>query len=320
METIFNRCIGFITLCLLVVFFGAAVSSLAQDNGSVSTSVAAARKAGVPEGTVSRILARGYEHDLKADEMVDFLDVTRAAQEEGFPLDPLIGKIEEGLAKRIEARNISRVLHQELARFQFTRQLAVQTMNNWRERDMELRPDDLARMAGTLAMGLSKSHMETFFSGVPQAPMNCIANALEFMAGLMQAGLPRDGARDIVYAGIESDFFSGPDWRLSTMVRAAVQKDIPNERITTAALDVVRGKMGVPEALQSLHLDPTDLQRGPHIGGPHGTTSGQYDGQGQAGGHGNDQGSGGPGEGGGSDGGGMGGPGGSGGSSGGPGK
>jgi hypothetical protein len=292
METIFNRRIGFFVLCL-ILFFWAAAPSFAKDDGSVSDAVAAARKAGVPEETVSRVLARGYEYGLKADEIVGFLDVTKTAQEKGCPLDPLVAKLEEGLAKRIEARNISRVLYQEIERFQFTRQLAVRTMNIWKEQNMELRPDDLARMAGTLAMGLTKTDMEAFFSGVPQAPMNRIANALEFMAGLVQAGLPKDGAREVVYAGIQSDFFSRPDWGLSTMARVAVQKDIPNERITTTVLNVVKGKMAIAEALQSLDLDPTDLQRGPNIGGPNGTTSSPNEGQGQPGGHGNDQGSGG---------------------------
>lgn len=334
METIFNRRSEFSVLCFFVCFW-IAVYAFAQDKESVSAAVAAARKAGVPEETVSRILARGYEHDLEADEIVGFLDVTRTAQEKGFPLAPLMGKIEEGLAKQIEARNITRVLDQELARLQFTRQLVVKTKNSWKEKNMELRHDDLVRMAGTLAMGLSKSDMETFFSGVPQTSMNRIANALEFMAGLIQGGLSRDRAREVVYAGVESDFFSGPDWRLSTMVRVAVQKDIPNQWITAAALDVVRGKMGVPGALQRLDLDPTDLQRGPHLGGSDRATFGKYGHQGQYGNQGDDPGSGGPGQGsggagnggssggngaGGSGGGGGSHGGGSGGSSGGPGK
>lgn len=330
METMFKRSLVILISCLIVWGFMSSSAS-AKDNESVSAAVESARKAGVPDETVSGVLALGYEHGLKAGEMMAFLDITRSAHENGFPLGPFLGKIEEGLAKGVEAHNIARVLNQELERFQFTYQLATQTMNNWKEQNMGLRHDDLARMAGTLSMGLTKADMETFFSGVPHAPMNQIANALEFMAGLVQAGMHQDEARDVVYAGMDSGFFSRPDWRLSTLVREAVQKDIPSDRIMTGALDVVKGNMDVVGAMQGLGLDPGVLQRWPYYDGFHGGPSGPSGGRGDdhgpsapdegsgSMGHGGSGGLGGPGSDEGSNGGGHGGMGGSGGSSGGPG-
>jgi hypothetical protein len=294
METIFNRYIGILILFFLLCFW-IVEPSYARNNESVLIAVAGARKAGVPEETVSGILARGYEYHLRAEEIIGFLAVIRTAHENGSPLGPLMGKIEEGLAKHIEVRTISKVLHQELERFQFTRQTAIQTLNRWKGQEGDVRPDDVARMAGTLAMGLSRSDMQTFFTGVPQAPMYQIANALEFMAGLVQAGMDRDEARHVVYTGIGSNFFSDTDWRLSTMVRAAMQKNISKEKVATAAMDVVKGKMEVSEAIKRLNLDPTDLQRGPYVGGPPEAPSGQPGGHGQAGGPGGDSGSSGPG-------------------------
>ncbi|MBN1847795.1 MAG: hypothetical protein JW932_04350 [Deltaproteobacteria bacterium] len=288
MEIIFKRSLGTLILFLLIWCFMVSSTS-AKEDGSVSAAVADARKAGVPEETVSGILALGYEHGLQADEIVEFLDVTRSAHENGFSLRSFMGKIEEGLAKGVEARNISQVLHQELDRFQFTYQLASQTMSGWKAQHMGLRPEDLARMAGTLAMGLTKTDMEVFFSGVPKAPMNQVANALEFMAGLIQSGLHQDEARDIVYAGMDSGFFARPDWRLSAMVRAAIQKDIPNDQVIPSALNVVKGKIDVVEAFQSLDLDPGAVQWGPSWSVSNGSDSGPSNGQGLAGGQGNNQ-------------------------------
>ena len=202
-----------------------------------------------------------------------------------------MSKIEEGLSKGVESSNISRVLHQELERFQFTYQLATKTMNSWKERNMGLQSEDLARMSGTLAMGLSQKEMEIFFSETPHAPMNQIASAMEFMAGLIQSGLQQDEARGVVYTGIDSGFFLKPDWRLSIMVRVAVQKNISNDQIRKSLLGVVRGKMGVAEALQGLGLDPGVLQQGPFYGSSQGSASGPSNGNGH------NQDSGGPGEG-----------------------
>ena len=311
MEPIFKRSLLILVFCLMLWSCLMSPTS-AKDNESVSAAVAAARKAGVPEVTVSRLLALGYEHGLKSGELENFLDITKAVHENGFPLGPFMSKIEEGLSKGVESGNISRVLHQELERFQFTSQLATQTMNSWKERNKGLRSEDLTRMSGTLAMGLSKKDMETFFSGVPRAPMNQIASALELMAGLTQSGLHQDEARGVIYAGLDSGFFLKPDWRLSIMVRVAAQKNISSDQITKSALGVVKGKMDVVEALQGLGLNPGALQQGPYYGSPQGSSSGPSNGHGPSGGPGEGSGGGGPeGSGGGNGGGGPGGGGGS---------
>ena len=237
----------------------------AQDKTDVTVAVKQARDAGVPENVLSQMLAFGYKYDLKATEMANFINITRKAKEENLPIEPLVSKIEEGLAKRVQARIIERVLRQQLSHYRFSRTLAYKAMNRWGVPTQNLKPGELARLSKTLSMGISRQEMEGFFAHAPEAPIAEIVDALELMAALKQSRLQTKMSEEIVISGLKKGFFSKPAWDLPLMVDAAKVKKISEQKIRAAAIEVVSGKKSVFEAHTELGLDPKDLARGPQF-------------------------------------------------------
>ena len=252
-------------LCCLVIAFCFFSTALAKNETDVTVAVKRARDAGVPENMISQMLAFGYKYDLKATEMANFLNIAREAGEENLPIVPLVSKIEEGLAKRIQARIIERVLRQQLSQYRFARRVAYKTMNRWGVPTQRLESGELVRMSKTLSMGISRQEMEGFFARAPQAPMAEIIDALELMAALKQAHLQMKISEEIVFNGLKKGFFSETAWNLPLMVNSAKSKKVPDKRIKAAAIEVVSGKKSVLRAHTELGLDPKDLARGPQF-------------------------------------------------------
>ena len=313
MRLRFKRGVLFLLLCLLVPFFIFSPAT-AEDATDVTAVVKRARDSGVPENVLSEMLAFGYKYNLKAVVMANFIDITREANEENLPIDPLVSKMEEGLGKRIHAGIIERVLRQQLSQYRFARRVSHKTMNRWRIPPQSLESGELVRLSKTLSMGISRQEMEGFFARAPQAPIAEIVNALELMAALKQSHLQTEMTEEIVFTGLKKGFFSKTAWNLPLMVSAAKSKKIADEKIKAATIEVVSGKKSVLKAHTELGLDPHDLVLGPQFSGPPSESTGKGDGTGHGEGD-----SGGMGSGGGNAGGMGGGAGGSGGSGGGAG-
>lgn len=289
----FRRGVLFLLLCLLVPFFIFSPAS-AGDATDVTAAVKRARDSGVPENMLSQMLAFGYKYNLKAVEMANFVNITREAKEENLPIGPLVSKMEEGLGKRIHAGIIERVLRQQLSQYRFTRKVAYKTMDRWSIPAQSLESGELVRLSKTLSMGISRQEMEGFFARVPQAPIAEITNALELMAALKQSHLQTEMSEEIVFTGLKKDFFSKTAWNLPLMVSAAKSKKVSDEKIKTAAIEVVSGKKTVFKAHTELGLDPQELARGPQFSGSpsEGTGKGQGTGHGTGDSHGMGSGSG----------------------------
>jgi uncharacterized membrane protein YgcG len=264
MRPKFRKGVLLLPLFFLGYFFGFSMVS-AQDKTDVTVAVKQARDSGVPENVLSQMLAFGYKYDLKATEMANFVNITRKAKEENFPIEPLVSKLEEGLAKRVQAQIIERVLRQQLSHYRFARRVAYKAMNRWGVPTQSLKPGELARLSKTLSMGISKQEMEGFFAHAPKAPITEITDALELMAALKQSRLQTKMSEEIVISGLKKGFFSKTAWNLPLMVDAAKSKKISNQKIRAAAIEVVSGKKSVFEAHTELGLDPKDLARGPQF-------------------------------------------------------
>jgi uncharacterized membrane protein YgcG len=312
MRPKFKQSCLFSLLCCLVVTFCFFSPVLAKDETDVTVAVKRARDAGIPENMISQMLALGYNYNLKATEMANFLNIAREASEENLPIAPLVSKIEEGLAKRIRAGIIERVLGQQLSQYRFARRTAYKTMNRWGLPEQSLESGELVRLSKTLSMGISRQEMEGFFSRAPQAPITEIINALEILAALKQAHLQMKISEEIAFNGLKKGFFSKTAWNLPLMVNAAKSKKVADKKIKAAAIEVVSGKKSVLRAHTELGLDPKDLARGPQFSHPSvskgkGTESGASDSGGMGGDAGDSGGMGGGGGGSGGSGGGCGG-------------
>jgi uncharacterized membrane protein YgcG len=193
----------------------------------------------------------------------------RQAREENLPTGLLVSKIEEGLAKRVEPRIIKRVLRQESSRYRFARRILYESLNRWDMPTEGLTPGELERLSKTISMGISEQEMEGFFARAPRAPIVELVNAVEFMAALKQSGLPSDIPEKIVFTGLRNRFFSKSAWNLAVMVNAAKRKQIPDEKISATALEMVMGRKNVQEAHIDLGLDPQEMVQGPQFSVSH---------------------------------------------------
>jgi len=251
----------------------APAASRADD--AVAVAVQRGKQAGVPEQALNHILTLGYEYDLQPDEVARFLDLSREARRSDLPLDPLIGKMDEGLAKRVRVRTVARAVEKEMNRYRFVRQLARKAMDRNSIQSRHLRGRDLARMAKAASMGLQDSELEAFFSEAPPASMAQYAHALELTAAMKQSGLDFAKGKEIAFAGLERGYFSESAWALAVTVHAAKKSGLSDAVIAKEASEVVQGGKSIQAAQESLNLDTRGLTGGSRDGMVYGGQGGE---------------------------------------------
>jgi hypothetical protein len=114
-------------------------------------------------------------------------------------------------------------------------------------------------------MGLDQNEMQALLQDAPRVSMGEIVDAVEFTAALKQAGGEFPEAKEIALVGLQSHFFTRTAWNLPLMVSVAKTNQVPEDKIRSAALEVVKGNKTVLEAHTSLGLDPKSLAKGPQI-------------------------------------------------------
>ena len=258
----------FLAFLLLLLFSLALPASDARGQEDVTTAVNQAKASGVQEEALNRVLVLGYKHALKTDQLVDLVLLAKEAKDQDFPVDQAVGKMEEGLAKKVRVKTIQQAVQQEMARYSTARTIMQQSMSKRGMRASDLQQNQIARSADTLAMGLSAQEMKGFFDSAPKASMNDLVSSLEFMAALQQAKVSHETAEEITFAGLEKGFFSKGAWGLAQVISVAKGKGLPENAIKARALEVVRGEKSVLEAEKSLGLEGRDLARGPIVIGP----------------------------------------------------
>ena len=278
--------------------------------------VQTAKMNGVSEELISRILVVGVHYNLESRDLVGFLVVATEAGKRKLPVESLVDKMEEGLAKRVETQRIQQVLRHDLVQYGFVQDLLQKKLFEKGYQPEDMKSVAVVRLARTLSMGIAQNEMQALLQDAPRVSMVEIVDAVEFTAALKQAGEEFSAAKEITLVGLQNGFFTRTAWNLPLMVSAAKTNHLPEDKIKTAALEVVKGNKTVLEAHTGLGLDPKSLARGPILSGPPSgggkganMGKGQTDASGQGG-----QGAGGLGTGGGAGAGGGGGPGGGGGS------
>jgi len=232
------------------------------------SAVQTAKMNGVSEEVISRILVVGVHYNLESRDLAGFLMVATEAEKRNLPIEPLIDKMEEGLAKRVEAHRIQQVLRQDLVQYGFVRDLLQKTLLEKGYQSEKVKSVAVVRLVRTLSMGIAQNEMQALLQDVPKVSMVEIVEAVEFTAALKQAGEEFPEAKEITWVGLQHGFFTRTAWNLPLMVSAAKTSHLPEDQIKTAALEVVKGNKTVLEAHTDLGLDPKSLTRGPQISGP----------------------------------------------------
>lgn len=259
---------------LRLLIFGIFLLSLGLSAGDArceedfKTAVQTAKMTGVSEETISRILVVGVHYNLESKDLVAFLVVVTEAGKRKLPVEPLVDKMEEGLAKRVETHRIQQVLRHDLVQYAFIQDLLQKTVFQKGYEPENMKSGVVVRLARTISMGISQNEMQALLQEAPGVSIGEILDAVEFTAALKQAGEEFPEAKEITLVGLQSGFFTRTAWNLPLMVSAAKTNHLPEDKIKIAALEVVKGKKTVLEAHSGLGLDPKSLTRGPQISGP----------------------------------------------------
>lgn len=231
----------------------------------LSETVHAAQAAGLSDAVVQRIFSLGYQYDLTAEEMADFIAILTAAGSDGLPIDALVDKISEGLAKRVEPKAVARVVSQRAERFRFVRTLALATLKRWGQPETSLAEADLVALVSPLSAGLGEDQMRRVMELAPRTALPELAESLEFLAVILDAGLPEAQGRELVLKGLSNGFFSGAVWDLARAVVEAKRRGAADADIVRQALSVVNGTATAEAAFASLGVAPETYDAGPKV-------------------------------------------------------
>ena len=130
-----------------------------DERDSVLQNAIAAVKAGVPEDIIAPVIERTLGNGVSGDGLGEMLQALAAAREKDLPLEPLAGKILEGLVKNVGEKSIIRAMERVEERMEFSAGLAKGLGMS-----KEKREDLIIETAGAIAAGMDRDSLRDIFS------------------------------------------------------------------------------------------------------------------------------------------------------------
>jgi hypothetical protein len=254
MKTVFKFSLSI--LLLLQLCHPGAIA--ANDAGLVENELRQDRAAGLDNESLDRVLAAAQRSQLRGEDTVRWLAQVRKAAQDGLPTAPLIDKIEEGVAKRIDSRRIEGALGRVIDNLRFTSSLIAGDARQSPDRTSADRRRMAVRLSGLLSAGVTQDEMRQLYETWKQVPLRQKFQALTFYAVTKQAGLNPAEAKRIAAAGIRQNHFHGFPLDLAMMVKAAKSNHIESSEIVAHALRVIRGEETVAQAQRQLGIHRMD--------------------------------------------------------------
>jgi len=227
----------------------------------VTSSVRAARGAGVPENVLNRLLILAADDRLQDDDVVRLIKLLETAQTEDLPIEPFMGKIEEGLAKQVPVNTIAAVLGQKIDDFRFVRIVIKKKAG-----EQGISHHDLSRMVSSLDAGITREELDRFILGAPGQDLSMLARASEILAMLKQVRFNQSLAQEILFTGLSNKSLTQSWDYLARVVVTAKRRRIPDVEIAIAAQEALEANRPFGDFMASLGFTPRDLQHGPAVG------------------------------------------------------
>lgn len=182
---------------------------------------------------LNRVLSLGFDYQLRVTDIEIFLGALRTARMDNLPLEPCMGKIEEGLAKRICTGAITQALERKIDDYRFVQTLIPGVVPEGAGKSFS--EADLTILGDSLSSGVSRQKLAGFIELAPPAPLPMLAIAVENLALLKQIGFDEGLAEQILFTGLRLKRFT-PSWRyLARVIVVARNKGITDRDITQAA-------------------------------------------------------------------------------------
>lgn len=275
------RQIALALMLLLVLGGNADAAKNHTTETELSSTVRAAETAGVPAATVNRLLTHGYEQNWDTADTGRLLRGLIAAQQSGFPLQPFVSKIEEGLAKRIPPSKIAQVLERKEDDYRFTQTLLADRAPRPAQHQTSVSTEERVRLTELLNAGLQREELKQLFADAPATPLPVLIRGAELLASLRQTRFDTRLTTQIVSLGLKQNYFTASQADLGRIIAAAKNRGMSDKDIAAAALSAIQDHASTDQLASRLGLSPADLgARGPQLGGsrsgvaPEGMSSG----------------------------------------------
>ena len=276
----------YILIALISLFLALALDasvSAAGKNGALNRAVKAAKKAGVTEAQLNRVVVLGHKKKLEPEETAVLLEALSRVREKGVPLSPFISKMEEGVTKRVPVAIIRRVLDKKLDDFVFVRDL-MQPILDKSDKGKGLPPGLLERLAASLAYGITREELTNLTRQASPPSLPALVRGIEIMASLRQKQFNPDLTRNIVLEGLTRDHFTSEWTTYPRVVQWARKQGLSEKEIADATVDNIKRGGSMRQLTESLGMDSPGSQDG--VSGPLGFASGPIGPAGVAPGHG----------------------------------
>jgi hypothetical protein len=247
-------------------FLVVALASLSYGQGqpgdpSVTAAIRTARKAGVSERDLNRLLILAADHRLEDDGVVRLVNFLQAVQTENLSTAPFMGKIEEGLTKQVPLSTIAAVLGQKLDDYRFVKRVLTRKTG-----DQKITSPDLSRMVSSLDSGITREEFAQFILEASGENLSMLARATEILALLKQLRFNETLAKEILFTGLHNNSLTQSWDYLARVVATAKKRQIPDDEIAEAARQALEANRPFGDFMTSLGFTPRDLRRGPAAG------------------------------------------------------
>jgi hypothetical protein len=256
-----NNFILFFAALLVVASASVSFAQGQPGDPSVTASVRAAHKAGLSETALNRLMILAVDHRLEDDGVVRLVNFLQTVQTENLPVDPFMGKIEEGLAKQIPLNTIAAVLAQRLDDYRFVRGVLTRKTG-----EQEITPHDLSRMVSSLDAGISREELARFIQEASGQDLSMLARATEILALLKQVRFNESLTREILFTGVRNNSLTQAWDHLARVVAKAKRRQIPDDEIARAARQALEANRPFGDFMAALGFTPRDLRHGPAVG------------------------------------------------------
>lgn len=221
------------------------------DQGRVAKTFAAAREAGLSEEQINQTLAYGYDIRISTDNAIELLEILTDTRSQGFSVDPLLSKIDEGLTKRVSFEVLKAVLRKKIRDYQFI--LSIYIKNN-KKTGMENIFPSIQRAADSVDLGLEYEELQMLFNGVSNTPADMYAVAAINMAFLKQLNFNSDLSFNIMRTGLKYKSLE-PDWKDFFKIAASgKRKGVSEEQISEAAIKILKENQSIKAFIQEIGL------------------------------------------------------------------
>jgi hypothetical protein len=177
-----------------------------------------------------KLIENASLQEMSGNDINKILDILRRAETEDFPIDPLLNKALEGIAKRVSPSAIAKVLESRLEHF-YTCQRILGKITEI-EKDPVLPENDLLIiMSESMARGVSREELEKLVKHAPKPLSVHLAHASQDVATLKDLGFSSEDAMEIVQTGLQNGIYIERNRGISITVRQGREKGMTNQEL-----------------------------------------------------------------------------------------